>query len=150
MSLILLFVVLLFEYDMQQYGGIFAMVKESSYAGTFFLNFIIYLHTFLSITTSIIWIYLVIASLKKFGKDPKPGKLSRTHRLWGKIGMWDMALTCITSLMVYVYGFVSVALQAWYTAPPTLSRWAPVTLARAVGAPSSRSRPSSANTSASL
>jgi len=106
MSLILLFVVLLFEYDMQQHGGIFAMVKESSYAGTFFLNFIIYLHTFLSITTSIIWIYLVIASLKKFGKDPKPGKFSRTHRLWGKIGMWDMALTCITGLMVYVYGFV--------------------------------------------
>lgn len=42
----------------------------------------------------------------KFGKDPRPGKFSRTHRRWGKIGMWDMALTCITSLMVYVYGFV--------------------------------------------
>lgn len=41
MFLVLLFVVLLFEYDMQQHGGIFEMVKESSYAGTFFLNFTI-------------------------------------------------------------------------------------------------------------
>ncbi|HEY8387860.1 MAG TPA: DUF420 domain-containing protein [Parasegetibacter sp.] len=106
MFVILFFVVLLFEYDMQQNGGIFAMVKGSAYEGTFFLNFTIYFHTFLSITTSIIWIYLIIASLMKFGgKNPRPGKFSKTHRLWGKIGMWDMALTCITGLILYVFGF---------------------------------------------
>jgi putative membrane protein len=93
MFVILFFVVLLFEYDMKQNGGIFEMVKGSPYEGTFFLNFMIYFHTFLSITTSLIWIILVIASLIKFGKNPRPGKFSKTHRLWGKIGMWDMALT---------------------------------------------------------
>ncbi len=36
MFVILFFVVLLFEYDMQQNGGIFEMVKGSSYEGTFF------------------------------------------------------------------------------------------------------------------
>jgi hypothetical protein len=51
MFIILFFVVLLFEYDMKQHGGIFEMVKGSSYEGTFFLNFMIYFHTFLSITT---------------------------------------------------------------------------------------------------
>lgn len=106
MFIILFFVVILFEYDMQQHGGIFEMVKGSAYEGTFFLNFMIYFHTFLSITTSFIWTYLIIASLIKFGKDPKPGKFSKTHKLWGKIGMWDMALTCITGLILYIFGFV--------------------------------------------
>lgn len=38
MFIILFFVVLLFEYDMKQNGGIFEMMKGSSYEGTFFLN----------------------------------------------------------------------------------------------------------------
>lgn len=46
MFVILFFVVLLFEYDMQQNGGIFNMVKGSAYENTFFLNFMIYFHTF--------------------------------------------------------------------------------------------------------
>lgn len=106
MFIILFFVVLLFEYDMKQNGGIFEMVKGSAYEGTFFLNFMIYFHTFLSITTSIIWIILVTASLIKFGSNPQPGKFSRTHKFWGKIGMWDMALTCITGLILYIFGFL--------------------------------------------
>lgn len=106
MFIILFVVVLLFEFDMQQNGGIFEMIKGSAYEGTFFLNFMIYFHTFLSITTSIIWIFLIIASLIKFGKNPRPGKFSKTHRFWGKIGMWDMGLTCVTGLILYVYGFV--------------------------------------------
>src|SRR5690606_25434742 len=106
MFLILFFVVLLFEYDMKQNGGIFEMVKGSAYEGTFFLNFMIYFHTFLSITTSVIWIILIPVSLRKFGKDPKPGKFSKSHRLWGKIGMWDMALTCVTGLILYIFGFL--------------------------------------------
>lgn len=85
MFIILFVVVILFEYDMQQNGGIFAMVQGSAYEGTFFLNSTIWVHTFLSITTSIIWTYLIIASLIKFGsKNPKPGKFSKIHRLWVK------------------------------------------------------------------
>ena len=106
MFIILFFVILLFEYDMKQNGGIFEMVKGSGYDGTFFLDFMIYFHTFLSITTSLIWTVLIIVSLYKFGKNPKPGKFSKTHKIWGRIGMLDMALTCITGLILYVFGFV--------------------------------------------
>jgi putative membrane protein len=106
MFLVLFFVVLLFEYDMKLHGGIFEMVKGSSYEGTFFLNFLIYFHTFLSITTSLIWVVLIIVSLKRFDKNPRPNAFSKTHKIWGKIGMWDMALTCITGFLLYVYGFV--------------------------------------------
>lgn len=83
MFIVLFFVVLLFEYDMKLHGGIFEMVKGSGYEGTFFLNFIIYFHTFLSITTSLIWIILIPVSLKRFGKNPRPNNFSKTHRIWG-------------------------------------------------------------------
>lgn len=106
MFIVLFFVVLVFEYDMVQHGGIFEMVKGSSYEGTFFLNFMIYFHTFLSITTSLIWIILIIFSLIRFDKNPRPNSFSKTHRFWGKIGVWDMALTCITGLILYIFGFV--------------------------------------------
>lgn len=106
MFIILFFVVLLFEYDMKAHGGIFEMVKGSSYENTGFLNFTIYFHTFLSITTSLIWMILIVLSLIKFGKNPKPNKFSKTHKFWGTIGMWDMALTCITGLILYVFGFI--------------------------------------------
>ena len=106
MFIILFFVVLLFEYDMKQNGGIFEMVKGSSYEGTFFLNFMIYLHTFLSITTSLIWLVLIVVSLLKFGKNPQPNTFSKRHKFWGRIGMWDMALTCITGLILYIFGFI--------------------------------------------
>jgi len=91
MFIILSFVVILFELDMQQNGGIFEMVKGSSYENTFFLNFMIYFHTFLSITTSLIWIVLIIASLIKFGsKNLRPGKFSKIHRFWARLacGIW--------------------------------------------------------------
>lgn len=92
MFILLFFVVILFEYDLKQNGGIFEMVKGSSYEGTFFLNFMIYFHTILSITTSLIWFILIIVSLIKFGKNPRPNNFSKKHKFWGKIGMWDMGL----------------------------------------------------------
>lgn len=106
MFIVLFIVVILFDYDMTQNGGIFEMVKGSAYEGTFFLNFTIYFHTFLSISTSLIWIVLIILSLIKFDKSPKPNSFSKTHKLIGKIGAWDMALTCITGLILYVFGFM--------------------------------------------
>ena len=106
MFIVLFFVVIIFEYDMKAHGGIFEMVKGSSYEGTFFLNFMIYFHTFLSITTSLIWIILIGFSLKKFPNPPKPNHFSKTHKFWGRIGIWDMALTCITGLILYIFGFM--------------------------------------------
>ena len=106
MFVVLFIVVILFEYDMKLNGGIFEMVKGSTYESTFFLNFMIYFHVFLSITTSLIWIVLIIASLRKFGKQPRPNAFSKTHKFWGRIGMWDMALTCFTGLILYIFGFI--------------------------------------------
>ena len=102
---VLFVVVILFEADLRMRGGIFKMVEQSQFAGTTFLNSLIWFHMFASITTSLIWIGLVAFSLWKFASPPLPNSFSGTHKLFGKIGMIDMILTGITGVMLYVLGF---------------------------------------------
>ena len=97
--------VILFEVDLRMRGGIFEMVKDSRFAGTALLNGLIWFHLFVSITTALIWIGLVVFSLRKFPAPPVPNSFSRTHILFGRIGMIDMILTGITGVMLYVLGF---------------------------------------------
>lgn len=102
---VLFVTVILFEVDLRMRGGIFEMVKQSAFAGTFLLNGLIWFHLFVSITTALIWIGLVIFSLRKFSSSPAPNDFSRTHIFWGRLGMIDMILTGITGVMLYVLGF---------------------------------------------
>lgn len=99
-------VVFVFEIDMRLAGGIFEMTADSRYAGSLLLNALIWVHTALAIFTSLLWIWLVIASVRRFGSPPAPGAFSSRHRLWGKIGMWSMVLTGLTRLELYILGFV--------------------------------------------
>ncbi len=105
---VLFVAVILFEVDLRMRGGIFKMVEQSQFAGTVLLNGTIWFHMFVSITTSFIWIGLIAFSLYKFASPPKPNSFSRTHKIWGTIGMIDMILTGITGVMLYVMGFAMV------------------------------------------
>lgn len=98
-------VVSLFEADLRMAGGIFELTKTSAFHGTLLLNASIWIHMALSISTALIWLVLTIASLRKFEKPPRPGAFSKTHKLWGRIAMIDMALTGITGIELYVVGF---------------------------------------------
>jgi hypothetical protein len=70
------------------------------------MNLSIYIHMFFSITTSIIWLLLIIFSLIKFPSDPHPNGFSKSHKFWGRLGMIDMVLTGLTGLELYIVGFV--------------------------------------------
>lgn len=94
-----------FEANMRMLGGIFAATSASSYAGTDTLNFWIWFHTILAIATTVVWLALAIVSTRRFPKPPVPNAFSGAHRLWGRLGMILMALTGLTSLPVYIYGF---------------------------------------------
>lgn len=98
-------VVVLFETDMRLAGGIFEMTKASAYAGTSLLKASVYIHTLLSIATSVIWLWLTITSLRRFASPPVPGPFPN-HRLWGRLGMIGMTLTGLTGIELYVVGFV--------------------------------------------
>ena len=103
--IVLTVAVILFEADLTVSGGIFQLTKESAYAGTTMLNSLIYGHTIVAILTSFIWIGLIVFSLKRFDKPPKPNHFSQAHRFWGTAGMLTMIVTGVSAFPLYYYGF---------------------------------------------
>lgn len=98
-------VVLLFEIDLNQLGGIFKVTADSAYAGTATLNFWIWTHTAFAISSTIVWVLLVAASLIKFPRPPEP-KFFSTHRYFGRLAMVLMLGSGATAIPMYAYGFI--------------------------------------------
>ena len=98
--------IILFEIDLRMSGGIYEMTAGSRFAGTLLHHGSIWFHVALSIATAAIWIWLFVASLRRFPSPPVPATFSPTHRRWGRLAMIGMGLTGITGLELYVVGFV--------------------------------------------
>jgi uncharacterized membrane protein YozB (DUF420 family) len=98
-------VVLLFEIDLNQMGGIFAVTAGSAYEGTATLNFWIWIHTAFAISSTVVWVLLVAASLIKFPSPPEP-RFFTTHRYFGRLAMVLMLGSGATAIPMYIYGFV--------------------------------------------
>ena len=107
LGITLAIVIAIFEYDLNASGGIFEMTKGGVYEGTLVLSTAVYVHTLFSITTSIVWVGLIVVSLFKFPNPPVPNAFSRRHRFWGRIGMVTMVSTGLTAIPLYYFGFVA-------------------------------------------
>ena len=107
LGITLAIVVAIFEYDLAASGGIFELTRGGIYEGTAVLNWTIYVHTAFSVTTSLVWVGLIVFSLVRFPNPPVPGAFSRSHRLWGRIGMLTMMMAGVTALPLYYFGFVA-------------------------------------------
>ena len=103
---VLTVVVLLFELDLRISGGLEVLTQSSRFYDTVLMDLSIYIHLFFSVTTAVIWIVLIILSLRRYVSPPKPDRVfSPTHKLWGKIGMIWMIAIGITGLELYLVGF---------------------------------------------
>jgi hypothetical protein len=107
LTAVLTVVVTLLEIDVRtKAGGILEMAKDSQFSGTGVLIWTLRIHLVFATTTAIIWLGLIGMSLKRFDAPPRPNAFSAMHRLWGRIGAIDMALTAGTGLLFYVLCFV--------------------------------------------
>ena len=106
LAITLAIVVTLFEIDIRMAGGFYELARGSSYENSPFLSISLWVHLPIAIITSIIWLSLIILSLKRFGNPPTPGDFSAKHRFFGRIGMVMMALTGITGVELYALLFV--------------------------------------------
>lgn len=103
-AVVLGLVVLVFEIDMRQMGGVFVITAGSPYAGSTLLNTWIWVHTAFAISSALCWIVLVIASLRKFPTPPRPDAFP-SHRYYGRLGMLLMLGSGLTAVPMYYYGF---------------------------------------------
>jgi putative membrane protein len=109
LAAVLAVVVTALEIDLRTMSeGIMVMAERSRFAGTGLLRWTLNVHLVFSTSTALLWIGLIVASLRRFPSPPRPGAFSARHRLWGRIAAVDMALTAATGLLFYVLCFVLV------------------------------------------
>jgi hypothetical protein len=104
-TVVLVVVVSLFEMDMEAKGGFFKFAEESSFHDTLTLDVSYWIHMVLVSVTSLAWLVLVPLSWWRFGKPPKPGTFSKTHRLLGRIGLIGMVLTSVSGVELCAVAF---------------------------------------------
>ncbi len=95
-----------FELDIRMRGGWTALVSGNALAGTGILKAVLAVHLVFAISTVVVWVWLISASLRRFSRHDLPGGFSRRHRLWGKLAAVDMTLTCVTAVAVYIVFFI--------------------------------------------
>ncbi|MBT3409115.1 MAG: hypothetical protein HN430_00270, partial [Halieaceae bacterium] len=66
LAVILAVAVGLFEVDLRLSGGIFELTRGSAYSGNDLLNSIIYGHTLVAVASVLVWVPLIVVSLKRF------------------------------------------------------------------------------------
>jgi len=68
---------------------------------------VLYVHLVFAVSTTILWIFVIVQALRKFDHIPTPNAYSRKHIFWGRLAAIDMTLTAITGCTFYYLAFVA-------------------------------------------
>ena len=93
----------IFEIDIRLRGWKH-LVTQSKYYYTILWP-VFYTHLLFAVTTTILWIIVVVAALKKFSRNPQPNQHSTFHKKlapWATVGL---IITTITGITFYYIGF---------------------------------------------
>ena len=107
LSAALLITVVAFEVDMRWISGWRERAYESRFWESGAVMKSLYLHLIFSVTTSAIWLAVVVAAVNQFPKPPVPSGHSRRHKFWAWIAAFDLTLTAITGWIFYWMAFVA-------------------------------------------
>lgn len=103
--------VTLFEIDIQFLSPWRTQALDSPYysevAARGLVNWSLYVHLVFAVSTAVLWVFVVLAALRKFPNPPAPGPYSRTHIFWARIAAFDLTLTTITGWVFYYFAFVA-------------------------------------------
>ena len=83
LGVVLLVVVVLFEVDVRVYGW-----RQFAEASAYYDSWVfpsLYIHLVFAISTTFLWIYVIVAALRQFDSPPKPNAYSRRHKWIAKI-----------------------------------------------------------------
>ena len=109
-GVVLLLAVTLFEVDMRINGWRLRANPSPYYDDDWFtgmVNWSLWIHLTFAISTTVLWIYVIIQAIRKFPRTAVPNEYSPTHQLWAKIAAADMCLTALTGWIFYWLAFVA-------------------------------------------
>ena len=108
---VLLVAVGLFEVDMQ----LFTEWRELAVGSPYYdaktdsgpVVYALWIHLFFAVTTTILWIYVIIHGLRKLPNPPRPNEHSPHHVRWARLAALDMVMTAVTGWTFYYLAFVA-------------------------------------------
>lgn len=106
----LLFAVTLFEADMRLHGWRPRAVASPYYGaeGAWgWVDRVLAVHLVFAVTTTVLWLLVVVRALREFPAPPAPDAHSGWHRRWAKLAALDMTATSVTGWLFYYLAFVA-------------------------------------------
>lgn len=104
LGVVLLVAVTLFEIDIRLYGWVHRADPVAGEPAPIIWT-TLYIHLFFAITTSVLWVFVIVQALLKFPSPPKPCEYSGRHLFWGKLAALDMFMTALTGWVFYLLAF---------------------------------------------
>ena len=110
LGIVLLVTVALFEIDIRlrgwrQHAALSPFYEEDWSRG--WVNWSLWIHLFFAISTCVLWIYVIVAALRKFPSPPQPNEHSRAHIFWARLAAIGMTMTALTGWVFYYLAFVA-------------------------------------------
>jgi len=111
-GLVLLIVVTLFEIDMRVNGWRERAAASPYYSALWtegWVNWSLWIHLTFAVSTSLLWIFVIVQALRKFPRPPLPNEYGPRHKFWATIAAVDLCLTALTGWTFYWLAFVATA-----------------------------------------
>lgn len=96
-----------FELDMRINGWQHRAVESPYFHNGGLVFVVLYVHLFFAITTTALWIIVIVRALRGFPVPAAPSPHSSSHLVWAKLAALDMGLTAFTGWIFYWLAFVA-------------------------------------------
>jgi len=60
-----------------------------------------------SISTAVLWVFVVVQAMRKIPDPPGPSEYSSRHEFWARLAAADMLMTAVTGWVFYWMAFVA-------------------------------------------
>lgn len=105
LGVVLLVTVCFFELDIRL-NGWRQFATDSPFYDTWVFP-VLYTHLFFAVSTVLLWVFVIVAALRRFPSPPVPNEYSPRHRQIARIAAIDMVCTAVSGWAFYVLAFVA-------------------------------------------
>lgn len=95
-----------FEIDIRLHGWR-DRAEASPFYGDGVLFPVLYIHLFFAVSTTVLWVVVIVRALRRFPAPPLPSEHSASHIFWGRLAAIDMGMTTVTGWTFYYLAFVA-------------------------------------------